>query len=456
MTKNPFARRVRTRAAVRSSIGPRVILGCTLLISVSPLRAANPEDAPSPEAAVEITATEAAVLKQEQYAIAQKLNEDFPNDFEALRILGFVHSCHGNLEEMFKCWQECCKLDPDRADVYDQLARHSVQLERYEDAVDYWRTALKVNPNLPGAHLGIGSAWQHLGRIDESIAELQEELRLSPRNGQAHYSLAEALFQQQEFAEAKTSYQKAVEFEPQNARAYYGLFKTCSRLGQKEEADRYAQEFQRIEAAINQADQEIRRQYDDLQQMRARLAMTCVDAARYYAKRQNLSSAERLWIRAIEVDNRHLDARTELAALYATQRKLPEAVRLYEELVQLEPDNADHFQQLGFLQARGGNLQAAEASLRQAIRIAPGQAAGYRSLAKLFLNTNQETKTARELSIVAVKLEPVAESYFVLSWACAKSGQRGDALSAIQQAIRLDPENATYRQLLEAIQKQPQ
>ena len=63
---------------------------------------------------------------------------------------------------------------------------------------------------------------------------------------------------------------------------------------------------------------------------------------------------------------------------------------------------------------------------------------------------------SRELSIVAVKLDPGAESYFVLSWACAKSGQRNDALSAIQQALRLDPENATYRQLQEAIQKQPQ
>ena len=129
-------------------------------------------------------------------------------------------------------------LDPNRADVYEQLARHSAQIEKYEDALDFWQKALQVNSSLPGAHLGMGSARQNLGQLDESITAFQEELRLDPLNGQAHYLLAEALFQRQSLVEAKASYQKAVELEPLNSRAYYGLIKTCTRLGQKEEAQK--------------------------------------------------------------------------------------------------------------------------------------------------------------------------------------------------------------------------
>ncbi len=251
----------------------------------------------------------------------------------------------------------------------------------------------------------------------------------------------------------RLSYQQAAQLEPQKSRAYYGLIKTCTRLGEKNEVERYAQEFQRVESAIDRADQEARRRYDDLQQIRERLAVTCTDAGRLYGQRENLPLAERLWARAVAVDAKNTASRSYLASLYARQGEHAKAMRLYQELVELDPQNAAYFQQLGFLQAREGDLSAAERSFRQAIRVTPQRAAGYRALAKLYLNTGQKTEAARQLSATAVKLEPVADSYFVLSWANAKSGRIDEALAAIERALRLAPENATYRQLYEAIQE---
>jgi tetratricopeptide (TPR) repeat protein len=87
------------------------------------------------------------------------------------------------------------------------------------------------------------------------------------------------------------------------------------------------------------------------------------------------------------------------------------------------------------------------------VQLAPNVAAGYRALAKFYLNTKRQSARARELAMAAVKLEPVADSYFVLGWASASNNKLSEARAALSRAIKLDPDNKTYRQLYELVQK---
>jgi tetratricopeptide (TPR) repeat protein len=105
------------------------------------------------------------------------------------------------------------------------------------------------------------------------------------------------------------------------------------------------------------------------------------------------------------------------------------------------------------LEARLGNLAEAERYFRQSVAVAPKNAVGYRSLAKFYLNTKREAKQALELADAAVKLEPVADSYFVLGWAQAVNGHRDEAADALQKAVQMDPNNPTYRQLHEMVRR---
>ena len=148
MSRADPARRFSNLPSILPAVLSLVFASCMLLETTARLGAADPvaPDAASFQAVME----EAEALKQEQLAIADQLNQDFPHDFEALWILGFVHSSHGNLDEMYQCWQECSRLKPDRADVYEQLGRHAAQIEHYEEAVTYWQKALEIAPNLPG------------------------------------------------------------------------------------------------------------------------------------------------------------------------------------------------------------------------------------------------------------------------------------------------------------------
>jgi tetratricopeptide (TPR) repeat protein len=337
--------------------------------------------------------------------------------------------------------------------VYIQLGRYALQAEKYDDAIQSWQQAKKIDPHTPFVLQNIGNALLNLGRTEDAVAVLKQEIEIAPLASQTHFLLGEAFFQLRDFAQAKSSYQRAVELQPNHTKAVYGLVKVCARLGEREEAAVYSEEFQRLEAATAQSDQEYRRRYDDLQQMKDRLAETCTDAGRVYFRHKNPRQAERLWLRAAEVDSHNAACRVLLASLYTRERKAVDALRQYRELLRIEPDNVEHLQKIGFLQARLGNLAEAESAFRQMVEVAPRNAAGHRALAKFYLNTDRQPALAQKLADKAVELDPVADSYFVLGWASAKNGKRQQAVAALQKAIRLNPDNATYRELYEAVRR---
>jgi tetratricopeptide (TPR) repeat protein len=187
--------------------------------------------------------------------------------------------------------------------------------------------------------------------------------------------------------------------------------------------------------------------------MREKLAITCVDAGRLYYETNDTRRAEQLWIKAAASDAKNVDSRVLLGTLHSKAGQSAKALKQYEELARIQPNNIDHYQQMGFLQARLGNLAAAESALKQMLKIDPRDAAGHRALAKFYLNTKQQPTAALELAATSVKLQPVADGYFVLGWANAQNGKKHEAVAALEEAIRLAPNNPTYRKLYELVQK---
>ncbi len=269
---------------------------------------------------------------------------------------------------------------------------------------------------------------------------LQPAIEIDPDDSDAHVLLGEVHYQLNDLQHAKQNYARAAKLQPTRKQAYYGLIKTCRQLGERDELAKYSQKFQELESAIIAADREYRQHFDDLQKIREEVAVTCLDAGRLYASNKQLAQAEPLWKRACELDEDNAASRNLLGTLYLGQRKTREALEQFKELARLEPADPDHYQQLGFLEARLGNLAAAERDFRQMLAVAPKNAAGYRSLAKFYLNTKREAQQAHELATTAVKLEPVADSYFVLGWSHAVNGRRDEAAAALQKAMQMEPE----------------
>jgi tetratricopeptide (TPR) repeat protein len=421
-----------------------VFAACVATGQVSAVKEPSPPDASAIKAEID-------KLRSEQHAIGTRLLKEFPNDFEALRIIGFVHSGLGDREKMVECWRKCAELQPNRADVHDQLGRYEFQNQAYEAAIEHWQRTLAIDARFPGAHRQIGEALLQLGRPEHAKEYLQQAIEISPDDGEAHFFLGEVHYQLRDLKLAKQNYARAVDLQPADAQAYYGLIKTCGQLGQRDEVAKYSQTFQQLQSARFAAHREYRQYFDDLQTVRNEVAITCIDGGRLYAGNQRVTAAEPLWKRACELDEDNPASRELLAKLYLGQRKARGALEQFKELARLEPTDPDHFQQLGFLEARLGNVTEAERHFKQMLKIAPKNAAGYRSLAKFYLNTKRQAQQAQQLATTAVELEPVADSYFVLGWSLAVNGRRDEAGAALQKAIEMDPNNPTYRQLHEMV-----
>ena len=77
----------------------------------------------------------------------------------------------------------------------------------------------------------------------------------------------------------------------------------------------------------------------------------------------------------------------------------------------------------------------------------------HRTLAQFYLFTKKDYPRAIELAETAVRLEPTAMNYLVLGRAHQLNGDHSAALSAIERAAELEPENerlqGTYQRIKE-------
>ncbi|MCH8193792.1 MAG: hypothetical protein IIA65_07235, partial [Planctomycetes bacterium] len=92
-----------------------------------------------------------------------------------------------------------------------------------------------------------------------------------------------------------------------------------------------------------------------------------------------------------------------------------------------------------------GQYDRAEKVFRQAVGRFPSFSPGYRELVNLNLMTGKHLKEALSLAQRAVQLMGSADHYYTLSKVHHFNGNGKMALSAIEKAIRLDPDDPKYR-----------
>ena len=152
-------------------------------------------------------------LKQESLAIANRVHEDYPDDLEALGLVGNVQCYYGNTARATECWEQCVRRDPRHVGFYDALA--TVALNRAEDekAAQWCRKGLSQNPDAPHLHGRLGEALTGLGRLEEAVSELDRETRISPAYAEGHFLLGQAYSLLHEHQKAKTCFETAVKLD---------------------------------------------------------------------------------------------------------------------------------------------------------------------------------------------------------------------------------------------------
>jgi len=362
---------------------------------------------------------ETAALKAEELGVVRTLARDFPNSVEPVILMGSVQRRHGNAAKAMALWEEALKRDPNRPKVHEDMGWFAMEKGQYEQAIEHWRKVLEIAPRAANIHSGIARALMGLNRHAEAIEELQKEIKVSPRSSFSWFLLGQEHLQLKEYEKAKASYEKAITLEPDLTNAYYGLFTVCSRLGQRAEAKQHIATFKKLKAADMEVLKDRNEAFNDLIDMRRDAAGTFMLAGQAYQANGNLERAEELMHRAASLAPQNPICHLHRAAI---------AMQL-------------------------GHLAQAERAFRNVIQLAPKNARGYSGLAHLYLQAGQRLPQARQLAQRAVTLEPNAFHYYVLSWACDRNGDNAGAISAIKQAMKLEPGNPRYRRIAEILEQ---
>lgn len=142
------------------------------------------------------------------------------------------------------------------------------------------------------------------------------------------------------------------------------------------------------------------------------------------------------------------------------------AIAWFEEAIVLEPDNAEYHYKLSITFARSNRLSKALSHARNAARLAPEQAAYTFHLQHLqavelmeraekhFDGRQEKLFMAVTLLKQAVALDPLAiEGFLLLGLAYARLADFPQAIQAVREVLKLDPQHEQARLLLIDLQK---
>ncbi len=392
-------------------------------------------------------------LTQEAEDIVARVLEAYPRDPDSHALMGRLRYLRGHTKEAERSWERCLELDPHRADIYDAFAKASWEKGEFERTAAACRQALRIDPTMPGVQLRLGRSLLELGQTEEAIAVMEQAVS---RSGFGYYYLGQAYLQSKAYEKARDSYQRAVDIHTDNAQAYYGLALASIRLGQPEKARQYQEAFRKYGVEDPESVKARKRhpkRLSGLAQERSITANACTGAADIYRDHGNLQQAERLWKKAAVIDPNNSASREELLALYEHSGRLEDARTFFEQLTQMQSKNVlDHFH-LGNLCTRLNRRDEAEQAYLNVTWHAPDRPHGYEALAQLYLTTGWKLPAAKAFASRAAQLRPSPQNYFLLAQVCTKIGDRADALTALEQALKMDPENVPCRRLYDELRK---
>jgi tetratricopeptide (TPR) repeat protein len=412
------------------------------------LSAGVASEAPRPQA-------EAAELKQDAVDVAAEVAAAYPDNALSYALLGSAYYNTGQSEVAIRHLRRCLELDPGQAEAYEILARIAYERGELEESVGLAQEALKRGPANAEVMNQLGQALMDLGRAGEAIEVLGHASRLPQQTSQTHYLLGQAHLQSGNPARAKECFENAIRLLPDHTQAFFGLYTASVRLGQTEAADRYREQFLKLEEIDRHTLTDRSSQEDALSGMamvRETVARTFFGAAQIYRFHEDLAKAGALLRKAAGLDAGTPVYRAALESVYVQRNALEEGAKAFEQLAAEQPKNRWNHFFLGRLYDRLRHVEGAERAYTKVQQLEPNWAEGYRALADLYLRA-ERLGEAQALARKAAELEPSGPHFYLLALTCLRGHDRASALAAMEQAVAFSPNEVRYQQLLQELRK---
>jgi len=136
---------------------------------------------------------------EDKYELANKVVQEIKNiekkEREGISVSEDVEEFlnRGNLlmnlrkyEEAEKKYREAIRINPNYAEVHNNLGVLLVNLNRFDEAEKEFRVTIKINPNYAEAHNNLGNLLVNLNHYEEAEKEYRVAIRINPNYAEAH------------------------------------------------------------------------------------------------------------------------------------------------------------------------------------------------------------------------------------------------------------------------------
>ncbi|WP_347246081.1 tetratricopeptide repeat protein [Thermogutta sp.] len=398
-------------------------------------------------------APEVAELLREADQLAQDTVAIFPDDPYAWDVMGQLLGRFGKTEDATQCWEKALQLDPNFAVGYQSLGNLALERGELKKAAEYYRKAWELQRDSSVFPVQLAEVLIQDGQLEEARQVLTECLRRHPRSLPARALLGQILVPLKDYSAACEHLMYVITANPDYTNAYYPLSTALSRLGHTEESRKYLARFQEMKRRDEQRHRTTLKTETQLPAVRAALARAYLLVAKIYIARGDIATGERLLKRGLELNPDEEEIPPLLGWLYFKTGRENEAASLLHDYRQKHRDSLEAQMATGKVFAEFKRFDEAEAAYRRAIELTPLEAGGYAALASLYLTAGKRPFDAHVLALRAAAREPAPQFFFILAIAAQRDGDSQAALSAAQEAARLDPTNDQYQRLLDSLRR---
>ena len=421
--------------------------------------------------------TEAEVAYQKALQLA-------PNDAMIHHQFGNIIKKQGNdYELIIKHQRKATAIDPRLASAHLQLGLAYSQVNQWSLAITSYNKAITLDTDLVEAEYNLALAYLRLGDQDKAqehldhfqrkksafdqIARLKGAFERSTNlinQAQISANIGQAYLKQKQYQKSIQYYQKSIGLDPKSAISYNGIGIAYAMLKRYDLAITNQKKSIEIQPDLAEAQAALGLIY--LRQNKLNLALSAyqksvelkpnlADAQQQigliHLGQKSYIQAELSFRKALEIDSLSADNYHNLGLSLAYQDKMKAAIDVYLQAIKLRPDSEiEALAESHFLLAEAYNQssdeKAAEKYYLQAVKINDRLAKAFHAIAQLYGSKKVNLEKAIQQAKRAVKLEPKNAIYYnTLALLHYLLKQYDFAQSAIQMALKLDPDNQSYQ-----------
>ncbi len=347
-----------------------------------------------------------------------------PRMIAAHYIRGLVEAKSHRTSDAIKSFTEVLRLNAHAAAAQVQLARVFLVRNAIDSAVLYAEEALRNAPGNLEARLLLIRSWMARGDAQLAAAELKALGQQAPTSAGVHALEGSRRMLMHDPVAARVQFAEALRLDGSSMEALTGI----TTIDVVQNNVRLARA--RIEALLPS---------------RANDPEMLLLAAKVFVADNDLTGAEKLLRKAIDLDPLDIEPYSLVGRIYAEQHKLDAVRAEFEEITRREPRNIAARMMIAMILHAQGDLAGAKTRYDEIVKMEPRAVLAANNLAQIYADEGENLILAQEIAEAAAEQAPGhAAIHDTLGWVYYKRQLHGKAVGRFQQSVAIEPDNAVY------------